>query len=482
MGVTVLELIGREAELAFLERVATRRRPGPAQLILLYGRRRVGKTSLLRRWAATSGLPTLFWTVEKEPAALQRRKLAALALGVSPAQAPAPPTWGEAWELVVRALGDRRHLLVIDELPYASEADPAFLSALQHAWDGLFQGREHILALCGSHIRVMAELQAGQSPLFGRFTGQWYLEPLPFASLAAFLPGWSADDRLAAYAIVGGVPAYLAWLDPDLGLHGNLRQVVLAPGSMFLAEPAFLLQDEVREPGAHLAILKAIGAGARTPEEIGAATLLAKTHLSAYLARLQDLRLVERRLPATLPPAARRTSRRGRYGLVDPYFRFYFRFIAPLHDTVALEPEAAHERARRELPAFVGATAFEELARGWVAARGRAGALPLRPEAVGSHWGPGVQADVMALDWAGRAALVGECKWTAAPVEVGAARALLEATIPRVREALPHGGRDWAITPALFARSGATAGARAELARHGGLVVDLAELADGAPA
>src|SRR5436305_6585709 len=105
------EFVGREAELAFLEQVATRRRPGPAQLVLLYGRRRVGKTSLLRHWAAASGLPTLFWTVEKEPAALQRRKLAALALGVPPAQAPAPPTWAEAWDLVARALGDRRHLL-----------------------------------------------------------------------------------------------------------------------------------------------------------------------------------------------------------------------------------------------------------------------------------------------------------------------------------------------------------------------------------
>ena len=90
------EFVGRERELAFLQQVVARRRPGPAQLILLYGRRRVGKTSLLRHWAATSGLPTVYWTAEKEPAALQRRKLAATVLGLPPAQAPAPATWAES--------------------------------------------------------------------------------------------------------------------------------------------------------------------------------------------------------------------------------------------------------------------------------------------------------------------------------------------------------------------------------------------------
>jgi uncharacterized protein len=470
-------LFGRERELTFLQQVAARQRPGPAQLILCYGRRRVGKTSLLRHWATSSGLPTLYWTVEKEPAALQRRKLAALVLGVPITQAPTLSSWAEVWQLANQILGDERHLLVIDELPYASEADPAFLSALQHAWDALFQHRTHILVLCGSHERVMAALQAGQSPLFGRFTGQWHLEPLPFTSLPAFLPGWSDDDRLSAYAIVGGVPAYLRWLNPDLDLWGNLRSVILSPGSMFLTEPAFLLQDEVREPQAHLAILKAVGAGARTLEEIGAATLLGKTHLSGYLARLQDLRLIERRLPMTLPPAARRTSRRGRYHLSDPYFRFYFRFLAPAHETIVPMPEIVYEQIRRELSAYVGSTAFEELARRWVIMRGMTGQLPLRPEEAGSHWGTGVQADVVAPNWSARAMLIGECKWTTAPVEVSVVRTLVERTIPQVLATLPSDGRGWAVTPAIFTRAGATAGARALLAQHGGLLIDLAALA-----
>ena len=159
--------VGRERELAFLREVARRQHPGPGQLVLCYGRRRVGKTSLLRHWAAESGLPSIYWTVEKEPAALQRRKFAALILGVAIAQAPTLGTWAEVWELAAQFLGGARHILVIDELPYASEADSAFLSALQHAWDALFQSRPHLLVLCGSHEGVMAALQPVNCPLLG---------------------------------------------------------------------------------------------------------------------------------------------------------------------------------------------------------------------------------------------------------------------------------------------------------------------------
>jgi AAA+ ATPase superfamily predicted ATPase len=108
----------------------------------------------------------------------------------------------------------------------------------------------------------METLFSRQSPLFGRMTAQWRLEPLPFSSLAAFFPKWDADERVAAYAMLGGIPAYLNWLDPDMDLMGNIRQVILNPGSMFLAEPAFLMYDEVREPSSYLAILKAMGSGA----------------------------------------------------------------------------------------------------------------------------------------------------------------------------------------------------------------------------
>jgi AAA+ ATPase superfamily predicted ATPase len=468
--------VDRQAELAFLNSVLERRRPTVAQFVLLYGRRRVGKTVLLRHWAEHTGVPHTYWAAEKEPAALQRRKLFARLLGVEPARAATFDSWADCWQAIAAFLAERRHILILDEFTYAVESDPAMLSSLQHAWDQQFKDSQVVLVLCGSHVHTMETLQARQSPLFGRLTGQWWLQPLPFAALQEFLPDWSADERVAAYAVVGGVPAYLEWLDPDLSLSDNVRHVILAPGSMWVAEPTFLLYNEVREPATHLAILKAIGAGNHTLSEISDAALVSKSHLSAYLGRLQELRLVERRLPVTIPPAKRRRARRGRYHLSDPYFRFYFRFLAPNQEDLTYHPDLVLPRIRDGLRAFVGMTAFEELSRQWVREQGRAGKLPLAIQEVGSHWSRAVQVDVVAINWAERAILLGECKWGTSNVDRAVVRELLETKTPKVLKDLPEQGAGWHVHYAFFARAGFTEAAQGEARSVGAQLVDLAML------
>jgi uncharacterized protein len=468
--------VDRQVELAFLDSVLQRKRPTVAQFILLYGRRRVGKTVLLRHWAEQAGVPHTYWAAEKEPAALQRRKLFARLLGVEPARAATFDSWADCWQAIAAFLADRRHILILDEFTYAVESDPAMLSSLQHAWDQQFKNSQLVLVLCGSHVHTMEALQTRQSPLFGRLTGQWWLQPLPFAALQEFLPDWSAHERVAAYAVVGGVPAYLEWLDPTLSLSANVRQVILAPGSMWVAEPTFLLYDEVREPATYLAILKAIGAGSHTLSRISDAALVSRAHLSAYLARLQELRLVERRLPVTIPPAKRRRARSGRYHLSDPYFRFYFRFLAPNQDELSYHPELVLPRIREGLRAFVGMTAFEDLSRQWVTEQGRAGNLPLEVQEVGSHWSRTVQVDVVAVNWAERAILLGECRWGADAVNRAVIRELIELKTPKVLKDLPEAAGGWRVHHAFFARAGFTDAARAGAEAAGAILVDLTAL------
>ena len=465
----------RRRELAYLNDLVTRRHPGPAQLVLLYGRRRVGKTALLREWAERSAISHTYWSAEKESADLQRRKLYARLLGMPFRQSPLFDSWSELWDAVAAIIGERRHILILDELPYAAESDPATLSALQHAWDTLFQHSNLVIVLCGSQVKVMESLQMHQSPLFGRLTGQWYLDPLPFSALREFFPDWSAEERVAAYAVAGGVPAYLNWLDPALSLSANIRQIILSEGSMFLAEPTFLLYDEVREPQSYLATLKAIGMGHHTLGDISNHAMIATSHLSAYLQRLQDLKLVERRLPAATLPAKRRSSRLGRYHLGDPYFRFYFRFIAPYYEYLPFDTERVLERIRKELRGFVGGTAFEELARQWVIERGAAGDLPLRPAIVGAHWSRKVQADVVAVDWESRQLLLGECKWGDGRVEPQVVRELVEHKGELIRRELPD-GEAWRLHYAVFSRAGLSRAAATELKKHDGFHVGLARL------
>lgn len=471
-----MSFVDRQAEQSFLDSILTRRHPGPAQLVLLYGRRRVGKTSLLRHWVGQSGIDNTYWVADKEIAPLQRRRLYASLLNVSPQNAPTFDGWPDVWEAVADYLKDRRYILVVDELPYAAEADPAMLSALQNAWDQHFKGSNVVLVLCGSQVRVMESLLNKQSPLFGRMTGQWELKPLPYACLAEFFPDWSAEERVGAYAIVGGIPAYLEWLDPADTLRSNIQHVLLSPGSMFLAEPTFLLYEEVSEPRTYLAILKAIGAGHHGFTDISTGSLVPKSNLSQYLTTLQDLRLVERRLPATVPPPERRTSRRGRYHLSDAYFRFYFRFLAPGQEAAVFEPARLLQEIEQGMQSFVGQTAFEDLAREWVAHQAKQGRLPFSPETLGSHWSSDVQVDVVAVNWKRRHILLGECTWSRQPMSHETVVQLLESKTPLVLRDLPDQGTDWSVHHVFFARQGFSRSAQEAAHSARATLVDLATL------
>jgi len=471
--------VNREAELAFLNYTLTRTHPTSAQLILLYGRRRVGKTVLARHWAETTGLPTIYWAAEREPANLQRRKLYAHMLGVTLAQAPIFETWSELWQAYADRLTDQRQILILDEVPYPAESDPAFLSALQHAWDQYLKQSKVIILLSGSHIHTMETLLARGSPLFGRFTGQWHLPPLEFSALKHFVPKWSLDERVALYAILGGVPAYLEQVQPNRTLSDNLRDVILSPGGLFVAEPELLLYDEVRDPRVYHAILQAIGSGAHTLDEIANATLTAKTHLSMYLTRLQELRFIERRLPATVPPAKIRVSRMGRYHFADPFLRFYFRFVAPQRADLGYNRDVVLDNIRAQLRGFVGVTAYEELCRSWVVQASAAQQFPFKAQVVGSHWSREVQVDVVAVSWAEKAIWLGECKWGTERVAREILTDLIEEKTPKVLKILPDAGAKWTVYHGLFSRAGFTPATQILAEEANVTLVDLDRLARG---
>ncbi|MEZ4658833.1 MAG: ATP-binding protein [Caldilineaceae bacterium] len=465
--------VDRHNELTFFNNLLTRARPGPAQLVLLYGRRRVGKTALLSHWVAQSDLPYTYWVADKESAALQRRSFAAAILNTPEESAPMFDSWPVLWRWLAPRLAQEsaRKILIIDELSYAAEADQAVLSALQHAWDQQLKDSNLVMVLCGSQVNAMESMMKHQSPLFGRFTGQWKLEPLPFAALREFFVGWQTDERVALYAVIGGIPAYLEWLDPAVGLVENIRDIMLAPGSMFMAEPQFLLYDELRDPQTYLSILQAISNGNHTLSAISQAALVERTGLPRFLQRLQELQLIERRLPVTLNKAAQKKSRQGRYHLADPFFRFYFRFLAP-HQNAFMPQQETLIHIQNELRAFVG-LGFEQLAQQWVAAQARAGKLPFVPEAIGAHWGSTAQIDVVAINWHTHDVLLGECKWGDRPVERAVVDDLVQRKGPALRAILEENGPQWQLHYAIFARAGLTENALSALQAHSGMMIDL---------
>ncbi len=467
------EFIDRQREFRELDAILQER---GSHFILVYGRRRVGKTTLLLNWVQRTGLPYLYWVARRETPDACRQDLArALWRWADPHEPdPQPPRfelWSQLFGQMARMIGSRPLVVIFDEFPYAVESDPSFPSNLQAAWDQVLKDKPITLILSGSHIGMMVEQLEYRAPLYGRITAQLPVEPLPYATLEDFFPRYGAGERVAAYAVLGGVPAYLERFDDRQALSANLRRHLFRRAGMFRSEPMVLISDLVRETRTYEAILRAIATGNHTPAEMAGNTGLSAANLPPYLARLRDLGLIQRRVPATIPPDQRRTTTRSRYHLADPYLRFYFRFIEP--NLALIEQELTTvlwDRISEQFRAFIGATAFEDLCREWVLVQARAGELPMAPELVGSHWSQDVQVDVVAINWRDRAILLGECKWGVDTVD----RAIVRELIDKAPQVLPGG--DWQVHYAYFARAGFTPAARAEAEAHAAILVDLERL------
>jgi AAA+ ATPase superfamily predicted ATPase len=472
------KFVGRQRELEELNRVLAQ---GGAQFLLVYGRRRVGKTTLVLRWAQQTGRPVIYWVATRDtPTQVRAGFVHALWAWAYPGSQAAPrfDTWAEIFETAAQVIGDQPVILIMDEFSYATESDPSLPSNLQAAWDRLFRDRTLTIVLAGSHIGMMVELMGYHAPLYGRFTAQLPVDPLPFAALRDFLPRYPAAERVAVYSVVGGIPAYLERFDSTESVGANIQRLFMRRTGMFRSEPFLLVGDVIRrETQTYEAVLKAVASGRRTPREIGSMLGVTSPYLSPYLKQLEALHLIDRRLPATIPPERRGTSRSSRYHLADPYLRFYFRFIAPNLGLIEQELTGLlWQRMSEQFRAFIGETAFENLCRDWVLAQARRGTLPFVPEIVGSHWAQDVQADVVALNWRERAILLGECKWGVHAVGRPVVRELVEEKTPKVLQALPAGGAGWAVHHALFARAGFTDAAQAEAQSDRAVLVDLAAL------
>jgi hypothetical protein len=436
----------------------------------------VGKTTLLLEWVQHTNLPSLYWVARRETAEASRLSMARAlwrwAYPDSPDQEPPHfDSWSSLLIQMARMIGEQPVVVILDEFPYAVESDPSLPSHLQAVWDHHFKDKSLTLILAGSHIGMMVDLLHYQAPLYGRVTAQLPVDPLPYATLADFFPRYATEERVATYAVVGGVPAYLERFDDQQNLSANVRRHLFRRTGMFRSEPAVLIGDLVRETRTYEAVMRAVATGSHTPAEIAQVSGLVASNLSPYLARLRELGLIERRIPATTPPDERRTTTRSRYHLRDSYLRFYFRFIERNLEMVELElTDLLWERIREQFRAFVGQTAFEDLCREWMLVQARAGRLPFAPEIVGSHWASDAQVDVVALNWRDREILLGECKWGSDPV----GRSVVRELVDKAPKVVP--GDNWLVHYAFFARAGFTDAAQAEAGAKSAILVDLTTL------
>jgi AAA+ ATPase superfamily predicted ATPase len=465
--------VDRQQELQELDELLAEQE---AQFVVVYGRRRVGKTTLLLHWVQRTRCPYLYWVARRETAEATRQSFArALWRWAYPeAEEPEPPrfdSWESLFAQMMRMIGQQPLILIFDEFPYAVESDPSLPSHVQVLWDHQLKEQSVTLLLSGSHIGMMVDLMRYQAPLFGRFTARLPLDPLPYAALADFFPHYPAAERVSTYAVLGGVPAYLEQFDPGQSLGANIRRHLFRRTGMFRSEPEVLISDLVRETRNYEATLRSVATGAHTPADIARITGILSSNLAPYLKQMRELGLIERRVPATVPPDKRRATTRSRYYLRDPYLRFYFRFIEPNLELIELGlTDVLWQRIAERFRAFVGLTAFEDLCREWTLAQARAGQLLFPPEIVGSHWAPDAQVDVVAVNWREKAILLGECKWGVDTV----GRSVVHELVDKAPRVVP--GEGWQVHYVFFARAGFTDAARTEAEAVGARLVDLETL------
>lgn len=403
---SVVKLLGRNTELARLDRVWGDAQTSP-QLVLLTGQRRVGKTALVAEYARTRRSVVL--TATREAAGVQLARFADQLRALDPAAA-VPSTfanWFEAIQFAAAAADDSPLLVSVDEVPYLDEADPAFGSTIQAAFDHLLHQRERnaklMLLLTGSSRRVMTRLTESGGPLFGRANLHLGLEPFAFEETGPFLRSLPAVDRFQIYCATGGYPRHLLAWDAKASLADNLAEL-LRPGSMLYDDASLIVHEEFPSGSGFERILLAIGRGRHAFGEIATEAAL---RIEGPLATLEQIGLVVGERPIGGPKRAH-----PHYVITDPYLRFWFGPVARMQQSIAIGGNPANV-LRQEMWTQHLAAIFENEARRHAVRCVALGVLPLA--SVGRWWRSGRRAaEIDVVGWIDdKPAFVGEAKWSA---------------------------------------------------------------------
>lgn len=408
------DVIDREAEWTDLQDLWARPRP---DLAFAVGRRRVGKSHVLSRFARAVGGVYYQATrrTEAEQLAGLSRVVGAHLGDAALRRGSGFATWEDLFEFVAERAGDGPFLLVLDEFPYLADAAPALPSVIQKLWDHDWAGSKMKLVLSGSYVTAMERLEAADQPLYGRRTARLTFAPFGVPEASQFVPSWTSRDQLVAYGLFGHLPGHLALIDPDRTLAENAAAHLLSASGRLVDDAQHVLDAFTAEAAVHYSILEAIAGGETTWSGITNRVGRSGGSLSRPLSWLEGMGLVERAVPITEKRPDR--SKRAVYRVSDPYLAFWHRVIAPLVHTGSLGlVDAGHlweEAVEPRLDDHMGGV-FEAVCRDFVGRQARRdpGALPFRPLRVGSWWDAGhrEEADVVALGGAGQL-LVGEAKW-----------------------------------------------------------------------
>ena len=424
--------IGREVELKFLQDKYTEER---GQLIVLYGRRRVGKTETLREFCKDK--PHVFFSCTQTTDLVQLRNFSSRMFKEN---IPAKNYISEFadWEKAFRAVldlpyGNQKKLLVIDEFPYMCRGNKSIPSILQNLWDAELRDSNVMIILCGSAMSfIEKELLSEKNPLYGRATGIYKMKEMGFYDAIKFFPEYSDRDKVLTYAVLGGIPHYLRQWNPKLSVDENIKRNILTKGCILYSEVEFLLHQELRETPIYNSIIEAVASGNTKLNDISQKSLLEDTaKTSVYLKNLMELGIVEREFSVDSKIKERANTGRGTYRLTDNFFRFWYAFgFANYSQLEDGDVDGVYEYVVKPALHEFASFAFEDVCREFVRMLQKKNELPFRYSKMGRWMGKTTVRDEKASDGLRTAEteidllcigkdakeyLVGECKFKGVP-------------------------------------------------------------------
>ena len=421
--------------------------------LAVVGRRRIGKSWLLRRFV--HGKPAVVLVAERLAEGMQLDRFAeqlAVAVGVAPRLSDVT----DLFRVCLRLGRDGPVTVVIDEFPYLLPSTTAeaerVLTSIQAVIEEERPASQTRLIISGSTVSPMEALFAERSPLHGRLQ-RFEVRPLAYDDAGVFLQHLTGAERFERYAVCGGVPRYLSLLGRG-SLEEALAAGVLGPNAPLWNEGRAVVEQELRQPAAYFGILELLASGDKAVNELAQVMRMESSIVTKYLSTLTEMRLVTRRLPVHAP----RTARTGNWHLTEPFLRFWFRFVFPFQSDMeaGLSPRSLFSNEIAPVVNDHVGQEFELWCRAWTRKEGLA-------TTVGAWWGPALNSlrrtgarsteeiDIVGLSRS-KVTVVGEAKWTAKPMQCQVLDDLVQYKIPALEQADVKIARDTTIV--LFGRSG----------------------------
>ena len=412
-----MKFLGREKEILDLEKEYAR----DGGFVVIYGRRRIGKTTLIKQFIKSKTAFYFLATKEVESQSMKRfAGVIARTTGNSVLQKAAFSDWLDLFQAVADYKPNEKKVLVIDEFPYLVKVNDSFPSILQNAWDEILKDSNVMLILCGSLISMMKKHALSyESPLYGRRTAQMRIAPLPFTTVYENQK-LSFEEAAEQYSITGGVPKYMEFFSDVQPLYEQIKENVLSKNGFLYEEPNFLLTDEVQVPTNYFSIIKVIADGNHKLGTIAGILGLETSALTPYLKTLSELGFIEKQVPVTEKNAEK--TRKGLYFISDNFLRFWFRYVYPYKGELELDnTQISLDELDKDFKEKLVAFAYEDICKEIFARLCSDKAIDFTPSKIGSYWlndkSGNTQIDVMAVDTVNKRLFAGECKYHNQPID-----------------------------------------------------------------